>query len=219
MTTYEVMEQRHSVRQFIDKPLEEAAVAELQKEIDAVNQESGLHIQLVKNEPEAFQASKPSYGQFKGCKNYLVIVGPKGKDVEAGYFGERIVLKAQELGINSCWVALTYKKGKAQSNETSGEKRYLVVALGYGETQGVQHKNKPLNEVSDCNATSPEWYKKGIEAALLAPTAMNQQKFKFELKGNKVEAKAGLGFYTKIDLGIAKYHFELGAGNDNFEWV
>lgn len=219
MTIYEAMEQRHSVRQFVDKPLEEAAIAELQAEIDAVNQESGLHIQLVTNEPEAFQASKPSYGQFKGCKNYLVIVGPKGKDVEAGYYGERVVLKAQELGINSCWVALTYKKGKAQSSEDSGEKRYLVVALGYGETQGIQHKNKQMNEVSDCSAISPEWYKKGIEAALLAPTAMNQQKFKFELKGNKVEAKAGLGFYTKIDLGIAKYHFELGAGKDNFEWV
>ena len=148
-----------------------------------------------------------------------VIVGPKGKDVEAGYYGERVVLKAQELGINSCWVALTYKKGKTQSSEAPGEKRYLVVALGYGETQGVQHKSKPVNEVSDYNASCPEWYKNGIEAALLAPTAMNQQKFRFELNGNKVKAKAGFGFYTKIDLGIAEYHFELGAGKDNFEWA
>ena len=48
---------------------------------------------------------------------------------------------------------------------------------------------------------------------------MNQQKFVFTLNGNKVSAKAGLGFYSKIDLGIAKYHFEAGAGKENFTWA
>jgi len=47
---------------------------------------------------------------------------------------------------------------------------------------------------------------------LLAPTAMNQQKFIFELSGEKATAKSGSGFYTKVDLGIAKLHFELAAG-------
>ena len=94
----------------------------------------------------------------------------------------------------------------------AGEKRYLVVALGYGVTQGPPHKSKEASAVSNMTDASPEWFKKGIEAALLAPTAMNQQKFRFELSGDKVTAKAGLGFYTKIDLGSAKYHFELGSG-------
>lgn len=60
--------------------------------------------------------------------------------------------------------------------------------------------------------------KNGIEAALLAPTAMNQQKFMFSLNRGKVSVKAGRGFYTKLDLGIVKYHFAIGAGKDNFEW-
>lgn len=47
---------------------------------------------------------------------------------------------------------------------------------------------------------------------------MNQQKFKFEREGEKVIAKAGIGFYTKIDLGIAKYHFEVGAKKDKSIW-
>ena len=34
----------------------------------------------------------------------------------------------------------------------------------------------------------------------------------FSLDGNVVRAEAGTGFYSKIDLGIVKYHFELGAG-------
>ena len=218
MEKLELMKARHSVRRFTDKPLETDTVSALNAEIDACNAESGLHIQLITNEPEAFQAGKPTYGQFKGCKNYLALVGPKGKDEEIGYYGERIVLKAQEIGVNSCWVALTYKKGKADVKVGAGEKLYMVVALGYGETQGVSHKTKAIPDVSDCKDGDPEWYKNGVEAALLAPTAMNQQKFSFERIDEKVKAKAGFGFYTKTDLGIAKYHFELGAGKGKEIW-
>lgn len=218
MDIMQVMEARHAVRQFTDKPLDESAVAELQKETDEVNRESGLHIQLITNEPEAFQAGKPSYGNFKGCRNYFALIGPKGKDEEIGYYGERLVLKAQELGINSCWVAMSYKKGKAQGEIASGEKNYMVVALGYGQNQGVPHKSKSLSDVSDYKDGDPDWYKRGVEAALLAPTAMNQQKFSFVRHGEKVTAKAGFGFYTHTDLGIAKYHFEAGSGKDHTVW-
>ena len=120
MSTIEILRQRHSVRRFKDIPLDLKTVEQLNQEIEVCNKESGLHIQLITNEPEAFQGEKPSYGQFKGCKNYLMIIGPKGMDIEAGYYGERIVLKAQELGVNSCWVALTYKKNKAKGNIEAG---------------------------------------------------------------------------------------------------
>jgi len=68
----------------------------------------------------------------------------------------------------------------------------------------------------------PAWFLSGVEAALLAPTAVNQQKFKFILHdGNKVSTKTSFSLwgYTQIDMGIVKYHFEIGAGKDNFEWV
>ena len=110
MDKFELMRSRHSVRRFTDRPLDPVVVAALNDEIDICNKESGLHIQLITDESEAFQAEKPHYGQFKGCRNYLALVGPKSRDEAIGYCGERIVLKAQELGINSCWVALTYKK-------------------------------------------------------------------------------------------------------------
>lgn len=219
MDVFELMKQRHAVRQFTDRPLEASAVRHLQEEIDAVNQESGLHIQLAVNEPEAFQAGKPSYGSFKGCRNYFVMAGPKGKEEEIGYYGEKLLLEAQSLGINSCWVAMTYKKGKAQTELKPGEKRYMVIALGYGETQGAAHETKQISDVSDWKEGDPEWYRKGIEAALLAPTAMNQQKFRFTRDGERVAAKAGLGFYTGTDLGIVKYHFELGSGKDHSVWL
>ena len=56
------------------------------------------------------------------------------------------------------------------------------------------------------------------EAALLASTAMDQQKFSFTCEDGVVTAKPGIGFYTKIDLGIVKYHFESGVGKENFTW-
>lgn len=219
MTLEEAIKKRHAVRSFTEKPLEESAVKSLQEEITKINAESGFSIQLVLNEGGAFQAEKPHYGQFKNCRNYLAVVGPKGRDEEAGYYGERIVLKAQQLGINSCWVAMTYKKGAAKIEETAEQKRYIIIALGYGETEGSAHKIKSFSDVSVNEGNDvPEWYKKGVEAALLAPTAMNQQKFKFIFDNGKVEARAGLGFFTKLDLGIVKYHFEAGSGKNREIW-
>lgn len=213
MKLMELMKSRHGVRRYLNKPIDAEKIALLQSEIEACNQESGLHLQLITEEPEAFGANKTHYGQFVGCRNYFACVGPKGADEKIGYYGERLVLKAQELGLNTCWVAMTYKKGKARFAIASGEKVYVVIALGYGENQGIPHKSKDVAEVSNVDAQSPDWFCTGIEAALLAPTAMNQQKFYFEYKDGNVYAVSKLGFYSKLDLGIAKYHFEAVSGH------
>lgn len=214
------MQQRHSVRQYTDAPIPEEALEKLKAEIDACNQESCLHIQLVVNEPKAFDSFMAHYGKFSGVKNYIALVGKKGDDLEelCGYYGEKLVLKAQALGLNSCWVAMTFKKISGAFQIGKGEKLSVVIAIGYGQTQGVAHKSKAATDVSNLTDISPAWFRTGVEAALLAPTAMNQQKFILTQEGNTVTAKSGSGFYTKLDLGIVKYHFEVGAGKENFSW-
>ena len=216
----EAMKERHSVRQYEDRPLDQNAVAALQEEISACNREGGLHIQLVTNEPKAFDGFMAHYGKFSGVRNYIAMIGKKGPDLEekCGYYGERLVLKAQQLGLNTCWVAMTYSKIKTAFTVADGEKLCIVISLGYGKTNGVPHKSKSADAVAKADGVFPAWFKAGVEAALLAPTAMNQQKFLFTLDGNRVSAKAGFGFYTKIDLGIARYHFDIGAGKENFKW-
>lgn len=220
MELKDAMLQRHSVRQYVEKSLDEGVEEELQKEIALCNKESGLHIQLVTDEPKAFDSFMAHYGKFSGVTNYIALVGKKGEKLDelCGYYGQRMALKTQQLGLNTCWVAMTYKKIPGAFEVRKGEKLTVVLALGYGKNQGVPHKSKEMSAVSNVSAESPDWFRDGVRAALLAPTAMNQQKFILHYEDGKVAAKAGMGFYAKIDLGIVKYHFEIGAGKKNFRW-
>lgn len=222
MDIFEAMEKRHSVRAYTDKRIEGEVSAELKAEIDKCNSESGLNIQLITDEPNAFDSFLAHYGKFTGVRNYIAVIGKKGSDLQekGGYYGERIVLKAQMLGLNTCWVALTFSKSKAAYKIGNGEKLVCVIAVGYGETNGVPHVNRSIDPLCKFNGDMPHWFMKGMDAAMMAPTATNQQKFRFTLldDGN-VKAEATGGFYSKVDLGIVKYHFELGAGKENFQYV
>ena len=203
------MKQRHSVRQYTDRKIEPEKRAALDKMVAEINQNTGLHIQIFYEEPKCFDSMMAHYGKFSGVKNYIALVGKKSEilDEELGYQGERLVLKAQELGLNTCWVAMTHGKSKAEIGK--GEKQVCLISLGYGCTSGAAHKNKKLSEVCNYKDGMPEWFLKGMEAALLAPTAMNQQRFFFELlPDGQVKVSSGRGFYTRLDLGIVKYHFE-----------
>ena len=208
MTESEAIQARHSVRKYLDKPIEAEKIETIQKCIDLCNRESGVHFQLVSNEPKAFRngVDWPKYGKFEGVNNYIAIIAPKGNNgsVVAGYYGEKLVLLIQTLGMNTCWVGGTFKKVREVYTIGTGEELKGVISLGYGATQGVQHpQKKTFTDVAQAQVPVPEWFKNGVEAALLAPTAVNQQKFRFILHdGNRVEAK---------------YHFEVGAGN-NFTW-
>ena len=181
-------------------------------------------MQLILDDPGCFDTLLAHYGWFEGVRNYIAIVGDKSLpdlDELGGYYGEKVVIEAQRMGLNTCWVGLSYRKIGSVLDIAEGEKLVCVISVGYGATQGVDHKRKYPGKVSKTDvATAPEWYKRGVACALLAPTAINQQKFKFTLhEGNKVSLKAGFGPYAKVDLGIVKYHFELGAGVEKFEWI
>lgn len=196
MNLMQAIQNRHSVRRYTDQKIEGNVLSELRSEIDFCNKEGKLHIQLTIDEPDAFGGRMAHYGSFRNVKNYIALVGrnDSGLDENIGYYGERIALKAQLLGLNTCWVALTFSKRKSKYILNDGEKLVCVLALGYGVSQGM-------------------------DAVMLAPTATNQQKFRFTLLKDSVKAEATGGFYSKVDLGIVKYHFEVGAGDERFRWT
>ena len=186
MTLQEAIVARHSVRKYIDKEIPADIITALQDKIAECNKVGNLNIQLVLNETRAFTGML-SYGSFSGVKNYLVMVGKKGDNLDerVGYYGEQLVLLAQTLGLNTCWVGLSYRKVPEAYHVGNDEKLACMIAIGYGETQGVSHKIKTVEDVSNASDITPSWFKKGVEAALLAPTAVNQQKFSFEYLGLK----------------------------------
>ena len=235
MTLLDAIGARHSVRKYKEDPIPDEILDVLRDRVRAINQEAGLHIQLVTDEPKAFGGFKStsgllSYGAFSGVKNYFIMAGEKGDDLDEkiGYYGEQLVLLAQTLGLNTCWVGLSYSKVPGTYELAEAEKIGCYISLGYGLTQGKSHKSKTAKEVSNASDLTPEWFNRGIDAALLAPTAVNQQKFYIEYLGlgdqgglPRVAAKPLFSMigYTQIDLGIVKYHFEVGAGKERFEWA
>ncbi len=229
MTELEALKERHSIRKYENRPLAEDKIEALRQEIEKLNEAGGLRMQLVMNEPKAFK-SFLAYGSFINVANYVMVVGKKTESMEyrAGYYIECLVLKAQQLGLNTCIVGLTYKKVDGTFDVGPDEKVYVCVAVGYGVGEGCKHKIKTPEQVSNVSDSTPQWFAKGVEAALLAPTAVNQQKFYFEymapqIKGNpggvRPKKLSSLVGYTKIDLGIAMRNFEIGAGRENFRWV
>ena len=229
MTLQQAIQARHSVRAYKLQPLEDAHARALEEKIAELNREGRLHIQLIQNEPKAFLGPFARYGKFRGVTNYLVMAGVKADDLDdrIGYYGEQLVLFAQTLGLNTCWVGLSYTKIPGTYVLNDGEVIQAYISIGYGETQGVTHKIKRIDQVSNVSEDTPDWFRRGVEAALLAPTAINQQKFSFEFLPAKdgqlprVVAKRHFSLvgYTQMDLGIAKYHFEIGAGTENFRWA
>lgn len=227
MTLLEAIQSRHSVRHYISRPLSADIIATLQSKIDECNRKGDLHIQLVTNEPKGFNGVI-CYGQFSGVENYLVIAGRKAPDLDEriGYYGEQIVLLAEQLGLGTCWAGVTYSKIKGTYSLSEDEKVICMISLGYPNDPGRKHKRKTLEQLSNVSEHTPAWFRSGVEAAQKAPTAVNQQKFYFEYQGErdgrhwvKATRQFSLIGYTQMDLGIARLHFEIGAGRENFEWA
>ncbi|MCI5745074.1 MAG: nitroreductase [Erysipelotrichaceae bacterium] len=209
MYSIELMKKRHSVRQYLNEPIDNDKKEVLNKIIEDINLKQNTHIQIVYDEPTAFNSFMAHYGKFENVTNYIALVG---KDEEKlGYYGEEIVLKAQEIGLNTCFVALSYNKNKAKSKISilQNEKLFCVIAIGKGKNHGMPHHSKKREDVLQLVGEKPSWLDDAITACLLAPTALNQQKFIISCNNGDVDVKIkGVGPYTTLDLGIVKFHLD-----------
>ena len=215
MTPQEAIDARHSVRAYLDAPIP----ADIRRELDAFaarcSRASGLNLSIRYDDPDGFDSRLARYGRFRNVKNYIVLAGKKSDDFEfaCGYYGEKLVLCAQSLGLNTCWAALTFNKRHVKRLIGEGEALCMVIALGYGGSQGHARRSKAVRDVVEGVDAPPKWFVDGVEAALKAPTAVNQQKFAFTMRdGEPVARVKGWGSYTRVDLGIACWHFEAVTG-------
>ena len=201
MDMKEAMKARHMVRKYTDRTIPADIVDKLNERIRMNNELHGLSIRLMTNDKSAV----PGVVRLilaKGVNNFFIMAGPDGADELCGYCGADLMLYAQTLGLNTWWVGGTYN----------------IIAVGYGQTQGVPHKTKAAEQVSSYDGEAPQWFMDGIEAALLAPTALAKQAFTISGTENKVSISCDNSIFTGVDTGLVKYHFELGAGKDKFQW-
>ena len=228
MITVETIRRRHSVREYDGRPLAQAELDALGAVVGECARESGLDIQLVGDNPEAFNVIA-RFGLIRGCLTHIAFVVDDAKagdttkaavDEVIGYWGQKIVLAAQDMGLNTCWCALCSRK-KSRAVVAPGKKVRLVIAVGHGKTQGFSRKTKSVEALSSVEcAKAPAWFAVAMEAAQLAPTAMNNQNFKITLlcDGKTVRIEAPQSGLNVIDEGIVRRNFEIAANEAGADW-
>lgn len=157
---------------------------------------------------------------------------------KVGYYGEHLVLRAVQLGLATSWAVLDDADTVADPwwELEDGESVVWVIAFGHGARPGGRRRSKPMAELAsvahgdgtaadgadgdaDTLAGAPEWFVRGMEAAMAAPTSLSQQPFHFTLnEDGSVTAEALRGLFSHVGLGCAKCHFEIGAAPHAVTW-
>ena len=210
MTELEAIYERHSVRNYLQKPIEKEKADALEKVISQCNADGKLHLQFIKDAGKTFNRLLNRAMGLGSAPSIIACVGPDDPTVEerVGYFGERVVLFAQTLGLNTCWAG-TYNAKNVPADIRPGEKLVIVIAIGYGADQGRPHRSKNASQVVTLEGPKPENFDRGVELALLAPTAINQQRFEIRVsRDGSVDILDKKGPFSTVDLGIVKYHFD-----------
>lgn len=220
MTMKEAIKERHMVRQYTDKAIPADIVELINARIAENNKKYDLELALAVGNSDGI-GGMAKLLLSRTVNNYIVLAGADTSELDEklGYCGADLILYAQTLGLNTWWIGGMFNGKGALKNLSNKEVRVNgVIAIGYGRTQGVPHKSKTAAEISEYNGDAPQWFVDGVDALLCAPTALNKQPYVVRGDGNKVSISAGDGHFSGIDLGIGKYHFEVGAGRENFEW-
>lgn len=228
MTELEALKARHSVKHYHDTALTPADRAALHDLLARVNAESGLALQLIEDEPQVFRTFASAATGLISARHYFAMVGPRGADLERqiGYWGQSVVLHAQMLGLRTNWTGGSRRLRLSTASVAPGQKLVIVIAVGYGHNDGKSRSTRPVEElaiVPDGWSEVPQWFHAAMEAAQLAPTGFNRQKFVIELREDGYcDARATSRMpQTDIDLGIVMKNFEIGAAGSGHrvEWV
>lgn len=218
MNLKEAMQKRHMVRKYINKPISDELINKINERISMNNKKFNLSMKLMVNNNKGV-SSIMKLIMAKGVNNFIILAGDNSSNLDErlGYSGADIMLFAQTLGLNTWWVGGTFNRSVSQY--VDNKKVTGIIAIGYGESQGKPHKSKMVEDVSKYNGTViPSWFISGVDGALLAPTALNKQDFMIIGNKNKVKIECDNGIFTGSNVGLIKYHFELGAGKENFKW-
>jgi len=231
MTLEEAILERRSRRRYLGTPISETVVSQLQEQITRYNKPGSFRMVLVTGDGKGFNGFLKSYGFLSGVNDYIGLIADQRDETateQLGYYGELIMLHAVSLGLGTCWVGGSFRKSDMPF--VLGETEQLVCTITLGNVSEehsfrerlmhkiIHRKTKQITDMFTTDAPVPAWFMQGMEAVQRAPSAMNKQPVQFTYQDGTVGAalekrRDGLyGTMTVLDLGIAKLHFELGAG-------
>lgn len=213
MSEIDAIKERHTVRNYTPERIQEEKIVKLNEKIRELNEAGNIHLQLIEDAGNTYNKLFNRVAGLGSAPSVIACVGPDDETLEQriGYYGERLVLFAQTLGLNTCWAG-TFNKKNIGADIRAGERIVISIAIGYGDGKGKPHKSKTMEQVIDAKGDRPYWFNKGVEMALLAPTAINQQKFLIRLNEDEtVDFVDKGGVFSQVDLGIVKCHFEIGS--------
>ena len=239
------IEKRRSYRQFdANRPIE----ADKLSALDAVCREfrpfPHARSRLVTESAETvFKGIVGGYGKVKDPPAFVAFIGNmEGTTVqeEVGYTGEGFILEATSLGLDTCWVAGFFSPVKVASLvEIKANERVLAVSpVGYARRTGAleerlmaglgrNHRRLAISKLITKTDMEdlPEWVRISLEAARLAPSAVNRQPWRFEIEDGSITigVRSAIPEFTvskRLDCGIAMLHIEVAAGNSgvNGKW-
>ena len=213
MSEIDAIKERHSVRNYEVKKIEADKVEKIRAKIEELNKEGNLHLQFMEDAGKTYNKLFNKVAGLGSAPSVIACVGIDDETLEqrVGYYGEKLVLFIQELGLNTCWAG-TFNQKNIGAEVGNNEKLVISIAVGYGKDKGKPHKSKSPEQIIEAKGDRPYWFNKGVDMALLAPTAINQQKFTIRLNEDEsVDFVDKGGIFSQVDLGIVRCHFEIGA--------
>lgn len=213
MSEIDAIKERHSVRNYEAKKIEADKVEKIRARIEELNKEGNLHLQFMEDAGKTYNKLFNKVAGLGSAPSVIACVGIDDETLEqrVGYYGEKLVLFIQELGLNTCWAG-TFNQKNIGAEVGDDEKLVISIAVGYGKDKGKPHKSKSPEQVIEAKGDRPYWFNKGVDMALLAPTAINQQKFTIRLNEDEsVDFVDKGGIFSQVNLGIVRCHFEIGA--------
>jgi nitroreductase len=228
------IDRRISRRAYVASPLNEDTANGLRALMDRYNNAAGLNMWLVVGDGGAFKNARKTYGFFSGVDNYVALVGDPhdfGEEERSGYYGQLLILEATLKGLGTCWVGGTFDRNAVPIALDKGRSVPCVITVGEVEDELSKREktikritkrrgSKPIADMVTTAEQPPDWFTAGMRAVQKAPSAVNRQPVTFSYMDGVVTAAVSDVNADRIwyDLGIAKLHFEIGAGGGTWEW-
>jgi len=229
MTLLEAIEIRRSRRKYLEQSIRPELAKKLQAFAKEYSEVANARIELVFDNGKAFDGLRKTYGLLAGVTHYAGLIAKKGDAIaeeKLGYYGELFMLQAVALGLGTCWVGGSFAREDCPFEMAEDEKLYCTISFGYCDErdnprewliQRITHrKTKRAEDMMSAVGPAPGWFMPAMRAVERAPSAVNSQPVRFTYKDGVT--RAGVENNSWIDLGIAKLHFELGAGGGEWEF-